>query len=214
MKSRKLFLIPFLFIFLCGMSTKNAADYTGEKISKASIVTEEYDLMNFPAVPCSYSVNEMGKVAVGFKQAGKTYFLIIEDGTIEQIYYYAEMEGDFQIELHEDVLIIYAARADYDVCLNLNTCQIQRGSLSRSDNIAQFDKLKTQQVARSGTYELVSDVVDGHFSLQLNGKTILQCSALVTHLKMILSIFVAFSMIVGCVYFIYKHIINGMPKVS
>lgn len=71
MKSRKLFLIPFLFVFLCGMSTKNAADYAGEKISKASIVTEEYDLMNFPAVPCSYSVNEMGKVAVGFKPSRK-----------------------------------------------------------------------------------------------------------------------------------------------
>lgn len=183
---KRLVIIPFLFFILCG-ATENSLpiDQIPKSYAPGKLITEKYDLMNFPARPRCFSVDDRGQVAVGYNQAGKTYFSIIKDHAVVQTYQ-VEMEGSYVIVLDNDILTIYAIRALHDMHLNLETGELQAGQMTRNEKIGVFENLESKDEIACGKYHLVSRVVDGHYQLQLNGETVLQCSFLVTNLTNIL----------------------------
>lgn len=211
MKIGKLLALPLLFVLLCGSAEKTQLNDSQESTVSSQLVSEEFDLMDFPARPECFSVNEQGQVAVGYQQAGRPYFSIIEDGRIV-VTYHVEMQGSYQIQLCRNTLIIYPSRAVHEVYLDLKTGVVRIGQLSDSEKYSISKKLRSQDRVTCGNYELVSQVVKGHYQLQLNGKTVLQCSLLITHLEPLL--FITYAGILCTVVFrkLYKYLVGQTPK--
>ena len=209
---RKIWVIPLLLFFLCGSAAQTQPDDNHEeRVRSAYVVKEEYDPMDFPTPPKCFSVNAQGQVAVGYLQAGRSYFSIIDEGRVVRTYF-VDMQGSYQIRLQGDTLIIYPSRSESEEYLDLKTGIIRDGHLSDSEKSSISRELESQDRITCGNYELVSQVVKGHYQLQLNGETVLQCSVLITYLKPLFMITSTVIVCAGTFHGLYKYFVSQTPK--
>ncbi|PWM57738.1 MAG: hypothetical protein DBX91_11150 [Subdoligranulum variabile] len=210
---RKIWVIPLLLFFLCGSAAQTQPDDNHEeRVHSAYVVKEEYDPMDFPTPPKCFSVNAQGQVAVGYLQAGRSYFSLIDEGRVVRTYFVDNIEGIFYIQLSGDTLAIYPGRASREEYLDLKTGIIRDGHLSKVEKDSICTELKSQNEITCGSYKLVSQVVKGHYQLQLNGETVLQCSVLRTYIRQIFFIGYAVVLLSIVLPGLYKNFVRQTPK--
>ena len=192
-----------LALLLCGPAA--AADALPDKVP---LVTEEYDLMNFPAKPRCFALGADGTVAVGFEQAGRVYCSILRDGRLVQTLHVYDLGGSYAIGLQGDTLLLYPVRGDQEWRIDLHTREIRRSQLPQQQTYERYQALSDRDTATCGGHTLAAQVVDGHYQLLLDGRLLLQCSVLMTWLDTI-GTFLLVTLLVTCWIYVIRKFRRG-----